>query len=46
MIVNLRKFANNAIAVVNPNIPATLNLNTGYETSDTGKRVSKFENLS
>ncbi|AIK89333.1 hypothetical protein F9891_08425 [Glaesserella parasuis] len=41
--MNLRSIANQHITTVNPNIQATLKLNTGYETSDTGKRVSKFE---
>lgn len=41
--MNLRSIANQHITTINPNIPAILKLNTGYETSDTGKRVSKFE---
>ncbi|MDG6346390.1 hypothetical protein [Glaesserella parasuis] len=41
--MNLRSIVNQHITTINPNIQATLKLNTGYETSDTGKRVSKFE---
>lgn len=41
--MNLRSIVNQHITTINPNIQATLKLNTGYETSDTGKRVSRFE---
>ncbi|QIA76173.1 hypothetical protein [Rodentibacter caecimuris] len=41
--MNLRNIANSAITAVNPNIPATLQVNQGYVTDDTGKRVSNYE---
>lgn len=41
--MNLRGIANSAIVSVNPNIPATLKLNLGHETDDTGKRQPKTE---
>lgn len=41
--MNLRGIANSVIISVNPNIQATLKLNLGYETDDTGKRHSKTE---
>lgn len=43
--MNLRNIANRAITTVNPNIPATLKLNAGVQTDDTGKRVAKFDEV-
>lgn len=43
--MNLRNIANRAITAVNPNIPATLKLNVGVQTDDTGKRVAKFDEV-
>ncbi|MGV7078488.1 hypothetical protein ACWA5Z_06740 [Testudinibacter sp. P80/BLE/0925] len=41
--MNLRAIANSAIVSINPNIQATLKINTGVITDDTGRRASKFE---
>lgn len=41
--MNLRHIANSAITVVNPNIPAILQVNQGYVIDDTGRRVSNYE---
>ncbi|OOF84640.1 hypothetical protein BKG93_06660 [Rodentibacter ratti] len=41
--MNLRAIANSAITAVNPNIPAILQVNQGYVTDDTGRRVSNYE---
>ena len=43
--MNLRAIANSAITSINPNISAVLKLNAGIETDDTGRRVSKFEEV-
>lgn len=43
--MNLRNIANGAINKINPNIPATLRLNTGAEIDETGKRVAKFDEV-
>ena len=43
--MNLRNIANRAITAVNPNISATLKLNVGVQTDDTGKRVAKFDEV-
>ncbi|MFY1028174.1 hypothetical protein ACE4RU_10815 [Actinobacillus seminis] len=43
--MNLRSIANKAITTVNPNIPAILRLNTGYQIDDTGKRIASFEEI-
>lgn len=39
--MNLRAIANNAIVAVNPNIKATLELQSSYITDDTGKRIAQ-----
>ncbi|QIM62229.1 hypothetical protein A1D29_02325 [Pasteurellaceae bacterium Orientalotternb1] len=43
--MNLRKIANRAIRKVNPNISATLKLNMGISTDETGKRIARFEEI-
>lgn len=43
--MNLRSIANGAISTINPNIPATLKLNTGIKTDDTGRRTSSFDEI-
>lgn len=39
--MNLRAIANNAIVAINPNIKATLELQSSYITDDTGKRIAQ-----
>lgn len=41
--MNLRAIANGSITSVNPNIQATLKVNTGVTTDDTGRRTSSFD---
>ncbi|KGQ33201.1 hypothetical protein [Gallibacterium anatis] len=43
--MDLHTIANNAITVVNPNIPAVLKLNEGYTVDDTGARIAKFSQV-
>ena len=39
--MNLRAIANNAIVSINPNIKATLELQSSYTTDETGKRIAQ-----
>lgn len=41
--MNLRAIANGLTSAVNPNMEATLLLNKGYQTDESGKRTASFD---
>lgn len=43
LMINVRGIANSLTRTVNPNISATLRVNTGYEVDDYGKQLSDYE---
>lgn len=43
--MNLRAIANGLTSVVNPNMEATLLLNKGYQTDESGRRTPYFDSM-